>query len=414
MIAFVFVLWAAVAPAAAPAPDHIDRLGRWVNDALSHQPGDVDDRVVEVGSWPNGDLQTLWIDLSVLADLLRNPRATHFTIKTANGRTREIRYSQSEFNRLKDIVQRVRDASVLETFLLRGALLESDAAMNVRGPSGPLGSTGRLGPERFTVRVGDGRAIDMGSMAVHWDIARMLIDRSGRNDTTRLWYRATTAWMQQQEDHDVDHVAHALEVFRDDPELLFLHGCLHELLASPQIQTAIRVTSLPSGFSINVGSARTELHQAENSLRRAVALKPDFAEAHLHYGRVLDLLDDHQTSIAELSTAAASLKDEWLLYFADLFRGTALESAGRPDEAKAAYESAVRRYPDAQSPRIALTELARRRGDWASALKALDALLSLRQSDERDDPWWWYSVSQARNTDELLKELWKPYQIGAR
>jgi len=59
-------------------------------------------------------------------------------------------------------------------------------------------------------------------------------------------------------------------------------------------------------------------------------------------------------------------------------------------------------------------ELARRRGDRNGALKALDRLVALPSSaDGDDDLWWSYAISQARNADELLLELWKPFEHEA-
>lgn len=401
-------MWAAAAQAAAQPWDHISRIDRWVEAALHHQPGSLDDDAVAVASWSNAELQTLWVDLNVLGDLLRDPKATRITIKAADGKMRQVRVTPNELTRLRDIARRVHDAMPTDDVLRRGALLHTDIAMNVHDVHEPIGTPNPYAPERITVQVGDGQALDMGSRAIHWDTARMLVDRTPRDDFARSWYRATSAWMQDREDHDMDHVAHAVALFPADPDLLFLDGCMHEVLASPSIQASVQAMRLPAGFSMNVGSMRGELKLAENALRQAVARRPEFAEAHLHYGRVVDLLGDHQLAVQELSQAAGALDDDALEYFDDLFTGAAQESLGRYAEAQAEYESAATRQPDAQSPLLALAELARRRGDRAAALAALARLAALR-GGERDDAWWWYSNSQARNAGDMLEALWRPF-----
>ena len=52
-------------------------------------------------------------------------------------------------------------------------------------------------------------------------------------------------------------------------------------------------------------------------------------------------------------------------------------------------------YPDAQSPRLALSLLSVRDGRHASALETMSAVLAL-PGDTRVDPWWTYHSAQGR------------------
>ena len=71
-------------------------------------------------------------------------------------------------------------------------------------------------------------------------------------------------------------------------------------------------------------------------------------------------------------------------------------------------------YPDAQSPLVALSRLARRYGDRPGALRAIQRVFALSSdANERNDPWWTYNVAQARNADALLEELRRPFRPGA-
>src|SRR6185295_6755977 len=67
------------------------------------------------------------------------------------------------------------------------------------------------------------------------------------------------------------------------------------------------------------------------------------------------------------------------------------QALSRLDVARASLESAADLYPQAQSPRLALSQLARRQGDRAAALLAIQRLLALGPAPYgRGDPWWQY------------------------
>src|SRR5262249_13195873 len=124
----------------------------------------------------------------------------------------------------------------------------------------------------------------------------------------------------------------------------------------------------------------------------------------------------HADALTELQQALALLDDEELRYDGELFVGVEEEALGRYDAAAALYEQAAARYPGAQSPLIALSQLARRRGDPARARAAIDRLFALPPpgDEERADPWWVYKIAQARNADDLLDELRAPFRRSAQ
>ena len=437
------------------APSRLERLEQWLKLLVRHTPGAEDDALAEAGSWTNADLRSLWIDVKVLVQVSRNPKLSGFTVQLQDRRTPTgIPYTQVQMRRLRALACAAGgivfepacmainaggelDAELLRLstlaravklrgddnyILRRGALLNSDVAMLLpAGPVEPLSAFPPAGPERLKMHYADGREIDLGRTAVHWDIARMVLDSvqppgedkpaPGRDEMVRQWYRATAAWMQSREDHDAQHLDRAREIFPTDPDILFLSGCQRETYAAPHIQSAVRSAVLPSWFLLDVGSERAELRQAESFFRRALALKPDASEAHLRLGRVLALLGRHADAANELRQAIASTDDTLLVYYGDLFLGAEEQALGRYDAARDANERAAALYPMAQSPLLALSELARRQGDRPAALRALQQVFDLPPTEpERIDPWWKYHVAQARNADELLEELWRPFQ----
>src|SRR5439155_20188936 len=142
---------------------------------------------------------------------------------------------------------------------------------------------------------------------------------------------------------------------------------------------------------------------------------PNMGEAHLRLGRVLGQQGHHADAAAELRQALALVDDDELRYYGQLFLGAEEEALGRFDAARAAFDTAAALFPSAQSPLIGLSELARRRGDRAGALAAIQKVFELPQAGDsgRDEPWWIYHTAQARNADMLLDDLRAPFRRSA-
>jgi tetratricopeptide (TPR) repeat protein len=231
----------------------------------------------------------------------------------------------------------------------------------------------------------------------------------------RDWYRATAAWMQLRGSHDVHHLDHAREVIPNDPEILFLSGTQHETLADAAIQAAMRSAVVPNGVIFNIGSERDELRQADGFFKRALEIKPDAGETQLRRGRVQGELGRHAEAAISLEQVGHAATSSPMAYYADLFLGAEREALGRFDLARTSYESAAALYPRAQSPLIALSQLARRSGDRARALRSMEQLFALPPvRDEHDDPWWAYYLYQARDADALIDAVRKPFLKDAQ
>ena len=101
-------------------------------------------------------------------------------------------------------------------------------------------------------------------------------------------------------------------------------------------------------------------------------------------------------------------------YHGELFLGAAEEETLANHEAsRAAFERAASLYPPAQSPWLALSQLARRRRDRVGALQALQRVFALPATvTARHDPWWTYHLVQARNADALLDDLRRPFRAS--
>jgi tetratricopeptide (TPR) repeat protein len=327
-----------------------------------------------------------------------------------------------ELDRLSNMARASQKRGDDNFVLRRGAMLHADVAMAVQGRVGPrpydpnARSHASPAPDQVTLDLFDGSAIGSREVGIHWILARMLLDEvvphgsrkpaPERDDLVRDWYRATAAWMQHVEDHDSQHLDRARELFGGNPDILFLSGCQRETFAAPRIQHAIQSTAVPAGLRFDIASDQKEARRAEEFFRRAVAVRPDMAEAHLHLGHVLLLRGNDSEAAVHLRQARAGLTDPLLHYYAALMLGAAEGHLAHYDAARESYESAAVLQPTAQAPLIGLSELARRRGDRSAALRELDRVFALPANAlERDDPWWRYATSHVRHADALVDGL---------
>jgi hypothetical protein len=459
--AAVFALWpyvAAVPLAQESAVDaRLERLEQWLIAVLRHEPGTADESAAHVAAWSARDVRTLWIDVSVLVQLMRDPSTSRFDVKVVEQRKAQaIRYTPPQLQRLRVLscaaagaldspfcasirstsgvdvnlrrlsglveVDRGRQRGDDGFVLRRGALLHTDIAIFFPHASEPIGSDAMPGPERLRVHASDGRPTDMGQVPPHWELARLLLDdvkpggaarpAPGQDEMVRSWYRATAAWMQFHEQHDRRHLDRAREIFPGDADILFLSACQHEAYAGRPIQSAVQAIVAPTGFTTAIGAERSELRRAETYFRRALVANPASAEAHVRFGRVLSLLERYADAGAELEQGLEIADDAVVRYFGELFLGAVREARRDFGAAEAAYAEAARLYPTAQSPRMALSALARRRGDRLVAVREMQALFERPHGDSArgDDPWWSYFVVQARNADDLLDAVRRPFR----
>ena len=97
------------------------------------------------------------------------------------------------------------------------------------------------------------------------------------------------------------------------------------------------------------------------------------------------------------------------LYLAELFLGREEETLGRRDDAKRRHTNKrLTCYPSAQSPRLALSRLARHTGDRAGAQQlAAQSRSGVRR--DPSDPWWEFYESHKEDADAWWQRM---RQIG--
>jgi tetratricopeptide (TPR) repeat protein len=418
-LGLALILVAAIQP--LHAADSLDpdgrlfRLERWIGAALAHRPGAQDQVATEVGQWSNAELRVLLVDELMLLRAMRMPQ---MRVPARASADRSIpTYTPWQLRQFRELVVEYRGRNRSDDIMVRGAVLHGDVAMsNRQSLPTPVQTGGTTDLDPLKVLLGDGESIGLKGVAFHWDMARAIFDELKDNrqasDVARRWYIATSMWMQNKGQHDTLHLRHGRNRFPQDIDLQFLSGCQQEMYASPAIQVAARTAVLPVGYYVDVASDSAALRDAEEFFRRVLALNPEDEQAQLHLGHVLLLRGRPQEAANELRQLRFDESEGNRRYFAALFLGAAEEGAGRLDEAREAYSSAAALVPLAQSPYLALSALAARRGDRATALKEIARVFELRAGrGEPEDPWWAYDVDHTRNVDLLLEKF--SQSIGA-
>lgn len=391
-------------PPAPIVPHRVTVLREWVAAVQRHVPGEVDAGALVPSIWTADEVVDIWTDAQVFAALLNDPTKNRFVMQPGG---RNVNVRPDTLAAMRELALVVRARMPPDLFFKRAALLHTDVVTILqRDEVTPSMPASMLIPQRLVIRTEDGQQLSIQSGSVHWEFARVLLDavfQPSRDEFVRRWYRATLTHKLAKEELDTPHFEHGLRHLANDAPIQFLLGCLHEAFADPRALAATRNLSLPPRTILAFGSEESELGEARDFFRRALALDPTSAETRLHYGRVLGRLGRHKEAAAELRLALAGTRDPLLTYFAQLFVGAEEEALGRHSEARTAYEEALSLHPRAQAPRLALSQLAHRSGDRASARAALARVLQPPDKrSENDDPWWEYRTLAGRNAAILM------------
>jgi tetratricopeptide (TPR) repeat protein len=266
----------------------------------------------------------------------------------------------------------------------------------------------------------DGQQTGLTNTVSHWNMGRRLLDRvrpvdsksslktrpdPGADDTVRRWYLAGCAYMLRTRFIEVSQFIRALELFPDDPEVLFLVASMHEYFAGARTQSVMRTMKAPRGVDFGIQEESTELRLAEQLYKRALERHPKMTEARVRVGRVLGLRGRHEEAVAQLRQGLGA-EEPVLQYYAHLFLGGEFEALGNGADARQSYERAATLVPTAQSPLLGLSRLADQAGDRAAARALIAQVMKLPVHDqERADPWWVYEVFPARAVDGLLADV---------
>jgi len=389
-------------------PARFDLVEEWIQAVEQHAPGERDGALRSVSSWDRNDLSEIFLHVDALVTLAREPGAV-INFRLSQGALKAV-YSGDDLKRLRELSKRAGSLGD-RALLRRGILLHTDAAILGGGDEGGIGRRPNIRSSAVFVRTDDGQQVGAREIAGQLEVARglfrLLRAKPNADETMRLWYQATSAYLQHEVQLDQWHVDGGVSVFPKDAELLVLAGALHETFATPRWQQVRESARLPLGISLGIEPTDTELARAEGLFRRALAIAAQHTEARIRLGNVLGQRGRHQDAIAELERALKVVgHDRTLAYYARMFFAREAEQLGRIAQARASYEEAARLYPNSQSSLIALSQLAHRAGDDTSAGDLLGrAFSTTREPDLASDPWWSYAAYAGRSADALIANL---------
>jgi len=372
------------------------KVQEWRTAVVQHNAGEPDSAALTVGSWSEEDLDLV---IQYITKLASQPvKTTKRTLARASTR------------RILQLTEQEAKRGDLNRLLKQGALLHTDIALL------ELETREVLVTSRPVAGIHDGHVALM-PRNLHWEVARRLIDSvspsPSQDPMVRQWYIATIAHMQSRRllAYAKPNIESALGLFPSDDRILFYAGVLHETWASPFHQNIL----LPPLGRLTYDSKESELKQAHEFFRKSIEENPSSAETHLRLGRVLGLLGLHHQAVAELQQAAASIKDPQLLYYKSLYLGFEFAMLSRQSEARDQYELAAMLYPAAQSPLLALSQLARSSDNVEGAFLALQRVFALARTDSwEDDPWWIYDLSHVRDAAALVSEMQETFALLPR
>lgn len=408
--------------------DRVDRVRQWVEAVEQHEPGAADDSLLRVASWDRTTVWRVWIDVGTLVSLVRDPGigvfyepveaepfSGIFRAQVPRYRSRTISYGWDDVKRLKVIAKEI-GAGGEDRLLKRGASLHADIVMLQASQPATQDPARRGRSSMFMVYMADGQQTGVDDGSFQWEMGRRLLDKvrpkgaprndPGADETVRLWYLASTAYMQALQQLDAWHIERAVQLFPRDPEILFMAACGREMFSGPQIQGVLATTTVSRDLFNLIGDEGDELGRAERLYRQSLERDPTRAEARIRLGRVLGRRGKHQDAIVELRRAAMEADIRVLQYYAHMFLGAEATALGLVDEAQSAYERASELFPWAQSPNMGISALAALAGNRGEAFSAIEPVLSSDDPALADDPWWTYYTSQARDLIDLVESLY--------
>jgi hypothetical protein len=126
----------------------IGRLEQWFSAIASHRPGAVDEQVRLVNTWNQEQLHQIWIAVSTIVSLVREPDVSLFYVNEpstrsgpgqqgqlsslATSRSTQVLYTVGELRRIRALVKRVSPTGQPgpeNDIVKRGALLHADIAL---------------------------------------------------------------------------------------------------------------------------------------------------------------------------------------------------------------------------------------------------------------------------------------------
>jgi tetratricopeptide (TPR) repeat protein len=397
-----------VAPA-RPVPN-FTQLQNWIQLSKTHRVGEADEAVRTLAGLPYSQIQAVDRDLFTLRLLFDGGKPADISARPSTGHALALRDLQALFDLPADVfvvgARALTDNEIrkpdspprraIARILMRAAMLHTDLLTSAMRDelAKTLESAGSSALS--TIRVDDAQGRAVVDFGLYWSCARTAMDFAeptpDGQGVVGDWYIATGGYLLNQRDYSdaKPHLEHARDVLPGEPRLALLLGSVDENLASPSIQALFQ----GGRGAMTIGARVDLLRKADFQLRSALLLDPALNEARLRLGRVLLLLGRPDEALPMLAGAESGLRRTESKYAAALFSGLAHNELGNRAEAAAAFGRASAIFPDAQSARLALAEMAMLGSNHAEALAAVQ---SIKYADVTSDPFWRYDTDLVWN-----------------
>ena len=425
----------------------------WADAVRTHTPGRADAAVVSVAGWSFETRRHMDAGMEFFLTVLLSKR-----YDTGNNEVLRL---------LADVARLARGNPDAHAFLQRAVILHSDTAMYGDRDATSVDES-RRPPSRIKIDPRSGIPIDvnddarihpllsrkalkldkdgqiLGDVAASWNwpFARWLVDyllqenqvfgpchgadcagvaAPAASPFIGSWYHATIAYMFANGLYGeaTTHVQRAGEVLSNDARILFDRGCYSEILGLPMHQVLLESDAerglnqaewlgrraVASRGTSGIPRAAVTNAEAERLFRDALRVDPSYVEARVRLARLLEVRKRHEEAGAELEAGLAANPTAVVAFLAHLFAGRSAQSLGRFDDAAQHFADASALYPEAQSARLAASQIALLRSDVAAALALVDHL-GAASADFDADPWWDYHLAAGRDAHALLVEIW--------
>jgi len=383
----------------------LSMLQRWAGAVEVHDPGQLDAAVTQLAKLTPVQRALLIEVASPFAGFTRDLAATG-EMKSESLK----RFKSEERSGVEVLAKRIIAAGPYAAWLQRAVVLETDIAILAPEQTAEAMKNAPAAGIGEAIRADDGELGARNLLNWHWEFARMLLDQrdpAASDAFAADWYHAIALFMlDEQLFAELEpHLRKGTELFFADGRQAFDFGCLADALGSRRVQAILISTPVLGTFRPNVPQAVAAHALAEQRFSRALDLDQNLVEARVRLARIYTEQNKNEDALALLITAFRVPMAPETEYMAHLIAARAGAGVSNEADALAHLNSARALFPTAQTPVIAMSELALERGDLQEAAAVAGALRAGPAPVERVDPWWLYFQAPWIDHTMLIEQL---------
>lgn len=378
-------------------------LQRWAAGIDAHVPGELDEAATAHAKLKPSERALL---VSVAA-----PFAFYLRQINEIAEPPKVKLSPAEKTLVTALANKIIANGTAAQWLHRAVMFETDVAILAPELTAEAMRDAR-GPDLAeAIRADDGEAGARSLLNWHWKLARDLVDQRDPQTPDAFpaaWCHAVALY---QLDHMLlaelgPHLQFALTMFRGDARIHFDMACYTDAMSSARVQS-VMIGERPRDFRPNIPSEESADAQSAAQFSRAMEFDFTFAEPRVRLARLMEKSGKPNDALTLLALASPMEKTPELEYMSHLIAARANGALGQFEDGRLHLKAALQLFPTAQSPLVALSQLALEAGDMDGAVEAASQLRLRPNRGDRDDPWWFYFQASWLGHGKLLDELRK-------